>query len=81
MAEAHEALAARELLAQHGFGARAAPISNTMSSAGPGAPPCSGPLSAPTAPVTAETKSEPVDVMTRAVNVEAFRPWSATVVR
>ena len=29
----------------------ASPISNTMSSAGPGAPPCSGPLSAPIAPV------------------------------
>ena len=52
----------------------AAPISNTMSSAGPGAPPCSGPLSAPTAPVIADTKSEPVDAMTRAVNVDAFKP-------
>jgi hypothetical protein len=76
VAEAHEALAPRDLLAQHALGAlgRAVPISNTMSSAGPGAPPCSGPLSAPTAPAIADTKSEPVEVMTRAVNVEAFKP-------
>ena len=50
-----------------------------MSSAGPGAPPCSGPLSAPIAPVTALTMSERVLAMTRAVNVEAFMPWSMTV--
>ena len=59
----------------------ASPISNTVSSAGPGAPPCNGPLSAPTAPVTAETKSAPVDTITRAVNVDALSPWSATVAR
>ena len=52
----------------------ASPISNTMSSAGPGAPPCSGPLSAPIAPVTADTKSEPVDTITRAANVDALKP-------
>ena len=45
-----------------------------MSSAGPGAPPWSGPFSAPMAPTMADTRSEPVDVMTRAVNVEALRP-------
>ena len=60
-----------------GFGAiRRMPISNTMSSAGPGAPPCSGPLSAPTAPAMAEITSDRVDTMTRAANVDAFRPWS-----
>src|ERR1700687_3090502 len=42
--------------------------------AGRGAPPCSGPLRAPTAPTIAETRSDPVDVITRAVNVEALRP-------
>ena len=52
-----------------------------MSSTGPGAPPCSGPLSAPSAPTTAETASEPVEAMTRAVKVEAFIPWSLTVTR
>ena len=52
----------------------ASPISKTRSSAGPGAPPCSGPLSAPIAPTMAETRSEPVDMITRAVKVEAFNP-------
>jgi len=50
-----------------------------MSSTGPGAPPCSGPLSAPIAPVTALTMSERVLAMTRPANVEAFMPWSITV--
>ena len=49
--------------------------------AGPGAPPWSGPFRAPSAPTTAETRSEPVEVITRAVKVEAFRPWSTTVLR
>jgi hypothetical protein len=31
--------------------------------------------------VIAETKSDPVEAMTRAVNVEALRPWSTTVLR
>jgi len=31
--------------------------------------------------MTAETRSEPVDVITRAVNVEALSPWSITVLR
>src|SRR5215467_8348264 len=52
----------------------AVPISKTISSAGPGAPPCNGPLRAPTAPVIAETKSECVETITRAANVEALRP-------
>jgi hypothetical protein len=45
-----------------------------MSRAGPGAPPCSGPFSAPIAPVMADTRSEPVDAITRAANVDAFSP-------
>ena len=52
-----------------------------MSRAGPGAPPCNGPFSAPSAPTTAETRSDPVDVITLAVNVDAFSPWSMTVLR
>ena len=36
------------------------------------APPCSGPLSAATAPVIALNMSASVDAMIRAVNVEAF---------
>ena len=41
------------------------------------APPCSGPLSAPIAPVTAECRSESVEVITRAVKVEALKECSA----
>ena len=52
-----------------------------MSSTGPGAPPCNGPLSAPTAPTTAEIRSDPVDATIRAVNVDALIAWSITVTK
>ncbi len=39
-----------------------------------GAPPCNGPLSAPTAPVIAEMTSERVETMTLTAKVEALRP-------
>ena len=42
-----------------------------------GAPPCSGPLIAPIAPENAAATSAPVEVITRAVKVEAFMPCSA----
>ncbi len=54
-------------------------MSFSMSSTGPGAPPCSGPLSAPIAPVTALTVSDRVLAITRAAKVDAFMPWSMTV--
>jgi hypothetical protein len=41
------------------------------------APPCSGPRSAPIAPVMAEWKSDSVAAMTRAVKVEALNSCSA----
>ena len=41
------------------------------------APPCSGPFSAPIAPVIAECMSDSVDAITRAVKVDAFISWSA----
>ena len=41
------------------------------------APPCSGPLSAPIAPVMAECMSDSVEAITRAVKVDAFISWSA----
>ncbi|MCY1457544.1 hypothetical protein D9M71_748490 [compost metagenome] len=41
------------------------------------APPCSGPRSEPIAPVTAECRSERVEVITRAVKVEALKECSA----
>ena len=48
-----------------------------MPSTRDGAPPWSGPLIAPIAPEKAAATSAPVEVMTRAVNVEAFMPCSA----
>ena len=42
-----------------------------------GAPPCSGPDIAPTAPDSAAATSAPVEAITRAVKVEAFMPCSA----
>lgn len=52
-----------------------------MSSARLGAPPCNGPERAPIAPTTAAARSAPVDVITRAVKVEALKPWSMVVIR
>ena len=51
--------------------------SSIMPSTRDGAPPCSGPLIAPIAPENAAATSAPVEVITRAVNVEAFMPCSA----
>ena len=48
-----------------------------MCSTRAGAPPCSGPLIAPTAPDRQAATSAPVPAMTRAVNVDAFMPCSA----
>ena len=42
-----------------------------------GAPPWSGPFNAPIAPHTADAMSARVEVITRAVNVEALKPCSA----
>jgi hypothetical protein len=42
-----------------------------------GAPPCRGPESAPTADESAAPQSAPVEAVTRAANVDAFRPCSA----
>ena len=55
----------------------ASPISSKMCSTASFAPPCSGPLSAPIAPTTAEYRSLRVDVTTRAVNVDALKECSA----
>ena len=56
-------------------------IESSMSSARLGAPPCSGPESAPIAPTIPEPRSAPVEVMTRAVNVDALKPWSMVEMR
>jgi hypothetical protein len=46
-----------------------------------GAPPCHGPESAPTAPLSAAATSAPVEAITRAVKVEAFMPCSAAEIQ
>ena len=52
------------------------PIASRASSARLGAPPWSGPASAPIAAHTASATSAPVEATTRAVNVDALKPWS-----
>ncbi len=52
-----------------------------MSRARLGAPPCSGPDSAPMAPTMEAARSAPVEVMTRAAKVEALKPWSMVSIR
>ncbi|CPU65700.1 Uncharacterised protein [Mycobacteroides abscessus] len=61
----------------HAAARSAVPISANVAMTASFAPPWSGPLSAPTAPVTAECRSDSVDVMTRAVNVDALNECSA----
>ena len=56
-------------------------MASSMASARLGAPPCRGPDNAPIAPTTAEPRSAPVDVITRAVNVDALKPWSIVEIR
>ena len=46
-----------------------------------GAPPWSGPFIAPMAPQTADAMSARVEVITRAVNVEALKPCSAPTMK
>ena len=46
-----------------------------------GAPPCSGPESAPTPADSAAATSAPVEATTRAVKVEAFIPCSAAEIQ
>ena len=53
------------------------PTSWICSTTSDGAPPWSGPFIAPIAPHTADAMSDRVEVMTRAVNVEALKPCSA----
>src|SRR5947208_2734620 len=62
----------------------ASPVSSTspsIFSTRDGAPPCNGPLSAPTAAERAAATSAPVEATTRAVNVEAFIPCSAAEIQ
>ncbi|CAM5419876.1 hypothetical protein SCYAM73S_01315 [Streptomyces cyaneofuscatus] len=56
-------------------------MASRVSSARLGAPPCSGPESAPTAATRQAATSAPVEATTRAVNVEALKPWSTVEMR
>ena len=57
------------------------PISPSWPITSAGAPPCSGPFSAPIAPQIAEARSERVAMITRAAKVLALRPCSAPAIR
>src|ERR1700683_5540781 len=55
-------------------------MASSMSRARLGAPPCSGPDSAPMAATIAAPRSAPVDVTTRAVKVDALKPWAIVTI-
>ena len=57
------------------------PISCSWLTTSVGAPPCAGPFKAPIAPATALAMSLCVEVMTRAVKVEALKPCSAPTMK
>ena len=59
------------------LGVAAASTSSSIRRTRVGAPPCSGPESAPTAADIAAAQSAPVDAAIRAVNVEELSPCSA----
>lgn len=65
----------------HGSIRSAVPMASRVSRARLGAPPCSGPESAPIAPVRQAATSAPVEAITRAVKVEALKPWSTVAIR
>ena len=77
MPEAHDSLASVEQVANVLVDASVAATSSSILSTRVGAPPWSGPESAPTAADIAAPQSAPVEQTTRAVNVEALAPCSA----
>ena len=81
VAEAHEPLAVVEGLADPASACSGEPIWLSWSTTSDGAPPWSGPFIAPIAPATADAMSERVEVMTRAVKVEALKPCSAPTMK
>ncbi len=81
VAEAHEALAAVEGILDPLVGVTGSLDLVEHLQHAEGAPPWSGPLSAPTAPDRAAAASAPVEVITRAVNVDAFMPCSAALIQ
>ena len=82
MAEAHQALARSSRSVDiASIDVAAAATASSIGSTRAGAPPCSGPESAPTADESAAAQSAPVDATTRAVNVEALSPCSAVQIQ
>ena len=81
MAEAHQPLAPAERVADPGLGVVGDPTWLSWSTTSEGAPPWSGPFIVPIAPATADAMSDRVEVMTRAVNVEALNPCSAPTMK
>jgi hypothetical protein len=81
MAEAHETLAGVELRSNDGLGPIGrADLEDHVERRAWGAA-VQWALERAKAPVMAEITSECVEAITRAVNVEALRPWSETVIR
>ena len=74
VAESHQLLAAPRFCAQDRFGARRVADLEDHLERRPWRAAVERPFQAPSAPTTADTRSEPVEVMTRAVNVDALRP-------
>ena len=81
VAEAHQPLAAIEGVADPGLGVIGRADLASWSTTSDGAPPWSGPFIVPIAPATADAMSDRVEVMTRAVNVEALKPCSAPTMK
>ena len=80
--EAHEPVAALDRVAQPRLGAvGGADLVEHLRARGSARRRAAGPESAPIAPTTAAPRSAPVDVMTRAVNVDALNPWSIVEMR
>ena len=81
MAEAHDALTRVERVPDPLLRVALAVTSSSIGFTYAGAPPCSGPESAPDCGGQGGAASAPVDAATRAVNVEAFRPCSAVQIQ
>ena len=77
VAEAHDRPPSTSVARTHSSVRSGVPISSSVSSARLGAPPCSGPgQRAERAARTAAARSAPVEAITRAVKVDALKPWS-----
>ena len=83
VAEAHDPPAGRQLGLHPGLGAGrvADGVERGLRARPPRAAVAGGPASAPRAAPTTSAMSAPVEATTRAVNVEALKPWSIVSIR